>query len=67
MPVIVLVTIPPSDIEAMPVLLLFHVPPVIPSYNIVAPSVQNTILPVIPGGTALIVTVVVLEQPVVKV
>jgi len=49
--------------EAMALLLLVHVPPVVASFRFVVAPGQMLFVPVIPGGVGFTVTVVVTEQP----
>lgn len=59
------VIIPVADVEvAMLVVALLHVPPVIPSPNVIVEPAQTTAVPVIADGTVFTVTIAVLAQPV---
>jgi hypothetical protein len=62
-PVPVPVTLPVPVIVAFPVVPLLHVPPVVASFNRDEVPGHNASVPVIGGGKALTVTVVVIEQP----
>ena len=53
-----------SPIDAMPVLLLLHVPPVVPSINVVVVPAQILSTPEIDDGMGLTVTIVVARHPV---
>ena len=54
----------PELTVAIPVLLLLHVPPVVASLNPVVPPSQTVVVPLIEDGNGLIVTVLVILQPV---
>jgi len=53
-----------EPIVAMPVLPLLHVPPPVPSDNVVIDPIQTDAVPEIEAGTGLTVTVVAMPHPV---
>ena len=62
------VTMPlPVPTVAKPVLLLLHVPPVVPSLSVVVWLTQTDMVPVMPAGSGLTVSADVIKQPVGKV
>jgi len=63
-PVPVPVTVPVPVIVALAVALLLHVPPVVASVSTDVVPGHNVVVPVIDGGNAVTVTVVVTGQPV---
>lgn len=54
----------PAPTDAIPALLLLHVPPVVVLLSVVAEPTHTAAVPVMAAGSALIVTVTVLAQPV---
>jgi hypothetical protein len=57
-----LITPVPAGTVAIPVLLLLHVPPVVPSIKVAVEPVHATLVPLMTDGSALTVTIVVMRQ-----
>jgi len=63
-PAVTPLTTPPLEIVASPELLLVHVPPLVPSANVILDPVQTLVGPVIATGVVLTVSICVAIQPV---